>query len=137
MSSANEPIDETPAGHGRSAFLPLKDVLTELRAVASAHLEEGALVLEATGIRLAFALAVVMLAVLAVTLAWAIGCGAALYYLSLAMSPLWAIAVGIGVHLAIAVALFRFACREIERIKAYFSAGVRVREPEPDHTAVN
>lgn len=137
MSSANERIDETLASHTGSAFLPLENMLNDVRALVHAHLDEGALVLEATAIRLAFSIAVTMLAVLAVMLAWAIACAAGLYYLSLATSLLWASVVGVAVHLAIAVALFRFACREIGRIKAYFSATVQVRETRPDPTAVN
>ncbi len=137
MPSANEPIDETLAGHTGSAFFPLEDVLNELRVLVRTHLDEGALVLEAAGIRLAFTIAVTMLAVLAVMLAWAIACAAGLYYLSLATSLPWAIVVGVVAHLAIAIALFRFACREIGRIKAYFSANAPAGESRSDSPAVN
>lgn len=137
MSSANKPVDEQCADHTGPTFFPLEDVLNELRALVRAHLDEGALVLEAAGIRLAFTIAITMLAVLAVMLAWAIACAAGLYYLSLATSLPWAIVIGVAAHLAIAVALFRFACGEIGRIKAYFSANAPAGESRSDYTAVN
>ena len=124
MSTTNEHLEKTLADDTGSAFSPLEDILGELRAVVSSHLEAGALLIEAIGIRLAFAVAVTVLAALALMLGWAIGCGVALYYLSLATSPLWAAAAGITVHLVIAVALFKFAYREIGRLRSYFDEGL-------------
>ena len=131
MASANAPTEETLAGQAGSTFLALEDLVRELRAVAGAHVDEAALRLTLSGIRFAFAIALTVLAALAVMLAWAIGCGAALYYVSLLTSLPWAVVIGVGVHLAVAVALFRFACREIGRVKACFSAAI-----DGDETAV-
>lgn len=129
MSSTNERIEDTFANRDDTAIPRIGTLLAELRALTDSHLEAGLLALEASGIRLAFALALIMLAVFAVVLAWAIGCGVVLYALALATSVLWAVVVGILIHLALAFALFRFACGEIDRIKTYFSAAVPAVEP--------
>ncbi len=137
MSTANEAIEEAAAGRGSPPLFPLDDVLEELRAVFRSHVNHGALLVEATGIRLVFAIAISLFAMLAVMLAWAIGCAAGLYYLALATSVLWSVVIGVAVHLAIALALFRLAGREIGRVKAYFTAPAGVREPDSQHTAVS
>tara|TARA_R110002096_G_scaffold8239_9_gene34606 strand:+ start:3838 stop:4233 length:396 start_codon:yes stop_codon:yes gene_type:complete len=124
VASANEPTDETLAGDAGSTLLVFEDLVCELRAVASSHVDEATALLTLSGIRFAFAIALSVLAALAVMLAWAIGCGAALYYVSLLTSLPSAVVIGVVVHLAVAVALFRFACREIGRVKACFSDAI-------------
>ena len=73
MASANEPTDETLAGDAGSTLLVFEDLVCELRAVASSHVDEATALLTLSGI---------------------------------------------------AVALFRFACREIGRVKACFSDAI-------------
>ncbi len=121
MSVPHEYANAAPGDGTGSIFQSLNSALDELRAVVNTHLEEGALIIEATGLRLALAIGVTLLAALALMLAWLIACAAGLYYLSLATSPLWAVVAGVAVNLMLAVLLFRFACREIGRVQTYFA----------------
>lgn len=132
MSVPHDYPNGAPGDEAGPAFPSLNEVLDELRAVVGTHLEQGALIVEATGLRLALAIGVTLLAALALMLAWIIACGAGLYYLAAVTSPLWAVAAGVVINLLFAVVLFRFACREFGRVQSCVAnaAGRAVTRPE-------
>jgi hypothetical protein len=122
MSVTRDQLHESIGQDPTSAFSPLSDIVGELRELVRSHVDTIGLVIEATSVRLLFAVVLTITAALSFVLGWALAVGIALYYLAVSTSPIAAGAVGVIVHAVIAVALLRRARGELSRVRAYFNA---------------